>query len=123
MSVSLSREEIIKKSLARYFETLTKLSMQEELVELTKTDLKNEILILLEVQSQVEIKTQNPQSYLSSPNNPKYNRVIHSALHSYREALEASIENITSLSNANIPLILTNADLQLVNEALEKISE
>ena len=46
MSVSLSQEQIgfIKKSLNRYFETLTKLSMQEELVELTKTDLKNEFL-------------------------------------------------------------------------------
>ena len=77
----------------------------------------------MEVKSQVEIKTQSPPPYLSSPNNPKYNRVIHSALHSYREALEASIENIASLSNAKIPLILTKADLQLVNEALEKISE
>ena len=77
----------------------------------------------MEVKSQVEIKTQSPPPYLSSPNNPKYNRVIHSALHSYRGALEASIENIASLSNAKIPLILTKADLQLVNEALEKISE
>ena len=123
MLASLSREviEIIKKSLDRYFESLSKLSTQEGLSELTKTDLKNECKLLVEVQSQVEIKTQSPPPYLSLRDNPVYNRVICSALKCYREDLDKSKSNISSLYKADIPLTLTHNELQLVNEALQMI--
>jgi hypothetical protein len=51
------------------------------------------------------------------PNNPKYNKVIYSALKCYREDLEKSMKTITSLYNADIPLTLTDEELRLVKRS------
>ena len=118
-------KEIIKKSLIYYFEALVKFSAEEELPKITKIDLLNECITIGKVRDEVgSLKQPAEDSYSYRLDNLEYNRVVCSALKCYLRDLEESTEKISGLyDDAKIPLSLTNTDLQLVNEALDKIPE
>ena len=94
------------------------------LPEVMKTDLKNECLALIQIQSLVEPKTSDNNPYLLLPTNPEYNKVICSALNSDKKDLQRPIEKISDLyGDKVIPFNSTTTEIELIQAAMEKISE
>lgn len=122
----LNQEEmqIVKKSLIHYFEILVKLSAEEVLPEITKTDLMNECTTLGKIRDKVETKTSNQPPYLLMLDNHEYNRVICSALKCYIKDLERSMEKTNGLYGEKvIPFNSTAKEIELVKQTQQQIQE
>ena len=112
---------IISKSLIHYFRKLARVSAVEELSELAQEDIMRECMIIGDIESELNIESSNTEPYLVRFNIPEYNRVINSALKCYENFLIKSKEKIKE-QELTIPFDSVDKDLELVTEALEKIS-
>lgn len=117
-------KEIVKKSLIHYFETLVKLSAEEELAKTIKTDLMNECFLLGKILEDVEPKTATKHPYLNLLDNSEYNRVICSALKYHVKDLDALMEKANELFGEKIiPFNSTKQERELAEETLQEIQK
>lgn len=93
----------------------------EELSELAQVDIMRECMIIGDIETDLNIQTSNTVPYLARLDIQEYNRVINSALKCYENSLKKSKEKIKE-RELEIPFDSIDKDLELVTEALKKLS-